>query len=101
MDEMKLFKAHFIHPRTQIPFIVYYNKSNGYVTFEKDNDIIHLLMQLEKRLIQDQQFAKHIEQANTMCETTYEAKTFKDVYELLEVLGVRKNDLNFKELFIH
>ncbi|WP_332691493.1 hypothetical protein [Halalkalibacter lacteus] len=98
---MNLYKAHFVHPHTQVPLIVYFNQSNGHVTFEKDNEILELLLKLQKELAQDKQFLENLSQASHICETQYPVESFHDVYEFLETLGVEKNDLTFQQLYIH
>ncbi|MFC0471197.1 hypothetical protein ACFFHM_12040 [Halalkalibacter kiskunsagensis] len=98
---MNLYKAHFVHPFTQVPLIVYFNQSNGHVTFEKDNEILELLLKLQKELAQDKQFLENISEASNICQTQYPVKSFTDVYEFLETLGVTKDDLTFQQLHLH
>lgn len=98
---MDLYKAHFIHPHTHVPLIIYFNKSDGYVTFEKDNEVLKLLLQLEIGLTQDEKFLKNISQTTNICETQYPLNSFNEVYQFLEQLGVEKDDLTFKQLFLH
>ena len=98
---MDLYKAHFIHPHTRVPLIVYYNKSTGYVTFEKDNEVLALLLKLDGELAEDERFIKNISQVSNMCKTQYPVSTFDDVYDFLEQLGISKEELSFKQLFLH
>jgi hypothetical protein len=98
---MNLYKAHFVHPHTQVPLIVYFNQSNGHVTFEKDNEILELLLNLQKELGQDKQFLENISEASNICETQYPVETFQDLYQFLETLGVKKDALTFQQLYIH
>ncbi len=99
--KMDLYKAHFIHPFTQVPLIIYFNQSEGHMTFEKDNEVITILLKLEKRLAEDKQFLKGISQSTNMCQTQYPVDTFNDVFEFLEMLGVNKEDLTFQQLYVH
>lgn len=98
---MDLYKAHFIHPHTQVPLIVYFNKSDGYVTFEKDEEVLKLLLQLEIGLSQDETFLTSIDQTANICQTQYPVSSFHEVYQFLEQLGIQKDDLTFKQLFLH
>lgn len=98
---MDLFKAHFIHPYTQMPLIIYFNKSEGHVTFEKDNELIRFWLKLEKELAEDKQFLQNITQPSNICNTQYPVTTFTEVYELLEQLGIDKEELAFKQLYVH
>ncbi|MBP3952376.1 hypothetical protein [Bacillus suaedae] len=98
---MNLFKAHIVHPNTQVPLIVYFNESDGHVTFEKDNEVLELLLQLQKDLAQDKKFLQNISQTNHLCKTQYPVDTFGDVYEFLGKLGIKKEDLSFQPLYLH
>ncbi|WP_227938008.1 hypothetical protein [Alkalihalobacillus deserti] len=98
---MDMYIAHFIHPHTQVPLIIYFNKRDGYVTFEKDNEILKLLLQLEIGLTQDEDFLDNISQTSNICQTQYPVNSFDEVYQFLEQLGVQKDDLTFKQLFLH
>ena len=99
---MNIYKAHFIHPYTQVPMIVYFNQSDRHVTFEKDNEVLGLLMKLEKKLAEDKQFQNDIDQTTTnMCKTQYPVDTFNDVFAFLEVLGIDKDDITFKQIYVH
>jgi hypothetical protein len=98
---MDFYKAHFIHPYTHVPLIVYFNKRDGYVTFEKDNEVLTLLLQLDVGLAEDENFLKSISQVTNMCETQYPVSTFNDLYDFLEQLGIHKDELTFKQLFLH
>ncbi|NEU31869.1 hypothetical protein GN156_13940 [bacterium LRH843] len=98
---MQLFKAHFIHPHTGMPMIIYYNKSNGYVTFEKDNEVLKIFLHLDKDLARDDQFVSILKETTNMSQTEYPVDSFEDVYELLESLGVSKEELTFTELIMH
>ena len=98
---MNLYKAHFIHPYTQVPLIIYFNQSDGHVTFEKDNEVLNLLLKLESKLALDKQFMENIGQTTNLCQTEYPVSTFSDVFEFLEVLGVSKDDLSFEQLYVH
>ncbi|WP_017728972.1 hypothetical protein [Halalkalibacterium ligniniphilum] len=98
---MKLYKAHFLHPYTHVPLIVYFNESNGVVSFEKDEEMIKLIWTFEKEMKDREQFIANIEKASYMCQSSYSVPTFDDVFEFLGKLGLRKEDLQFKQVLIH
>ncbi|ARK29006.1 hypothetical protein [Halalkalibacter krulwichiae] len=98
---MDVYKAHFIHPYTHVPLIVYFNESEGYVTFEKDQEVLQLLLQLDEDLAHDQSFLSNVNQVSNLCKTQYPVSSFKDVFEFLEHIGIGEEDLNFKQLFLH
>ncbi|GAE26370.1 hypothetical protein JCM9140_2425 [Halalkalibacter wakoensis JCM 9140] len=98
---MNLYKAHIVHPSTQVPLIVYFNESDGHVTFEKDQELLNVLIELTEGLPSKERFIKNMELASNICQTQYPVSSFKEVYEFLATLGVKKNDLSFQQLFVH
>ncbi|WP_088103156.1 hypothetical protein [Halalkalibacter urbisdiaboli] len=98
---MNLYKAHFVHPYTQVPLIVYFNERDGLVTFEKDEEILKVIFQLKQDLLTNDDFKQNLDQATNMCNTQYPVDTFKDVYEFLDKLGIESTDIQFKQVFVH
>ncbi|MCL7749338.1 MULTISPECIES: hypothetical protein [Halalkalibacter] len=98
---MNLYKAHFVHPHTQIPLIVYFNESNGHVTFEKDNEVLEILLELTEGMAANRTFLENMNLTSNICQTQYPVNSFHELYEFLEALGVNKDDLSFQQLFIH
>lgn len=93
---MDIFKAHFIHPYTKVPLIIYFNKSEGHVTFETDKEKLEMLLGGLKI-----QFIDELIEIPNICKTQYPVKTFSEVYDLLEKLGVSKGEVEFKQLYVH
>lgn len=89
---MDIFKAHFIHPYTNIPLIIYFNKSEGHVTFETD---------IEKIKSMYGPLVAELKDSPNICKTHYPVKSFSEVYELLEQIGVDREDLEFIQLYVH
>ncbi|MDT8860963.1 hypothetical protein N0O92_12040 [Alkalihalobacillus sp. MEB130] len=98
---MNLYKAHFVHPHTQIPLIVYFNESNGHVTFEKDNEVLQILLELTEGMASNKKFLKNMSLTSNICQTQYPVNTFQEVYEFLETLGIKKADISFQQLYLH
>ncbi|KHF41301.1 hypothetical protein [Halalkalibacter okhensis] len=98
---MNLYKAHFVHPHTQIPLIVYFNESNGHVTFEKDNEVLEIILELTEGMAANRKFLENMSLTSNICQTQYPVSSFHEVYEFLETLGVKKADVSFQQLYIH
>ncbi len=101
MRGMNLFKAHFIHPYTQTPLIIYFNKSEGHVTFETDQEMIKMIINIEKQWSEDRELLQQLREPPNICKTQYPVRTFSEVYELLERLGISKEELEFKQIHVH
>ncbi|MCM3762222.1 hypothetical protein M3212_15725 [Alkalihalobacillus oceani] len=98
---MNLFKAHFVHPYTQVPLIVYFNESDGHVTFEKDQEVLDILIKMEKKIGKDRKFVRDLHRTSHLCKTQYPVASFQDVFDFLEGIGVDKEDLTFQQLYVH
>lgn len=98
---MTLFKAHIVHPYTHVPLIVYFNESSGYLTFEKDQEVLQLLLQLEEELLQDKRFLTNLSKVSNLCQTQYPVSSFQDVYQFLEKLGIEEDELTFQQMYLH
>ncbi|WP_368505635.1 hypothetical protein AB3N04_08535 [Alkalihalophilus sp. As8PL] len=98
---MNLFKAHIVHPHTQIPLIVYFNERDGYVTFEKDEDVLKVLFELKDELREDTLFQVNLEQASNICMTQYPVDDLSGAILFLTKLGVDEADVEFKQMLIH
>ncbi|MDV2685865.1 hypothetical protein RYX56_15975 [Alkalihalophilus lindianensis] len=98
---MNLFKAHIVHPHTQIPLIVYFNERDGYVTFEKDEDVLKVLFELKDELREDTLFQVNLEQASNICLTQYPVDDLSEAILFLTKLGVDEADVEFKQMLIH
>jgi hypothetical protein len=98
---MNLFKAHIVHPHTQIPLIVYFNERDGYVTFEKDEDVLKVLFELKDELREDAIFQVNLEQVSNICLTQYPVDDLSGAILFLTKLGVDEDDVEFKQMLIH
>ncbi|WP_413375122.1 hypothetical protein [Alkalihalobacillus sp. 1P02AB] len=98
---MNLFKAHVVHPQTDVPLIIYFNKRDGFVTFAKDEEVINILKNIREDLWKDHVFLHNLEKINSLCETQYPVDTFEQVYEFLTKVGFKKTDVEFKQMVLH
>ncbi|WP_100406388.1 hypothetical protein [Bacillus solitudinis] len=98
---MNLYKAHFVHPYTQVPLIIYFNERDGVVTFEKDEEILNIILKLKQDLATNEEFQHNLSQTSNMCKTQYPLESFKDVYEFLDKLGIEGEELLFKQVYVH
>jgi hypothetical protein len=98
---MKLYKAHFLHPYTNVPLIVYFNENSGLLAFEKDEEVIKVMTMFESNIKDKAAFMANLEKSSHLCQTSYPVTSLEDVYEFLEQMGVEKEDIKFKPVLLH
>ncbi|ADC50205.1 MULTISPECIES: hypothetical protein [Alkalihalophilus] len=98
---MNVYKAHIVHPHTQIPLIAYFNERDGYVTFEKDEAVLNILYELKNDLEQDKYFQVNLEQASNICLTQYPVEDLSEAVLFLTKLGLSADDVEFKQMILH
>lgn len=98
---MIVYKASFIHPYTHIPFIIYFNKSEGYMTLEKDFEALELVLKMQADFGVNEEFLEQVDKASRICETVYPCGSFSELYEFLEQIGVEKEDVLFQSMYLH
>ncbi|WP_062049289.1 hypothetical protein [Bacillus sp. JCM 19034] len=98
---MVVYKASFIHPYTHIPFNIYYNKSEGYVTLEKDMETLELVLNMQTDDGMNEAFLEQVDQASSVCENVYPCDSFNELYEFLERIGVELEDISFQSMYLH
>ncbi|WP_273717031.1 hypothetical protein [Alkalihalobacillus pseudalcaliphilus] len=98
---MNLYKAHAVHPQTDVPLIIYFNKRDGYVTFAKDEEVIHILKSIREDLWENQRFLAGLDNVERLCHTQYPVSNFKEMIEFLQSVGFNKDDLEFKQMVLH
>ncbi|WP_035344370.1 hypothetical protein [Halalkalibacter hemicellulosilyticus] len=98
---MVMYKASFIHPYTHIPFIIYYNKNEGYMTLAKDEETLELVLKMQDGLGNNEEYIEQLEKANKVCETPYPCGSFGELFDFLEQIGVGKEDVTFQSMYLH
>ncbi|WP_100371804.1 hypothetical protein [Bacillus sp. FJAT-45037] len=98
---MNLYKAHVVHPHTQIPLIIYFNERDGFVTFEKDEDVLSILLELKVDIAQDEYFLTNLEKVSSICLTQYPVDNLEAVMGFLDEVGINVEEINFKQVLIH
>ncbi|GAF66584.1 hypothetical protein BTS2_3485 [Bacillus sp. TS-2] len=98
---MNLFKAHTVHPETDIPLVIYFNKRDGYMVFERDEEVITILKSVRLDLWENDSFLQNLENITKLCKTQFPVQNFDEVYEILSLMGISKSDVQFKQMILH
>ncbi|WP_096201690.1 hypothetical protein [Bacillus sp. FJAT-45350] len=97
----KLYKAYFLHPYTNVPLVVSYNKTRGILSFEKDEEMIGFLLSIKDKLKEGDSLVDNIKQTDHITKFTYPAETLDEVYDFLEKLGVEREAVNFETVLLN
>ena len=80
---MNLFKAHIIHPHTNVPLIVYFNQSDGFVSFERDEKVLQAIYSVKSELALSESFQASLKRTSHLCHTQYPLDTMDEVAGVL------------------
>ncbi|WZX99294.1 hypothetical protein NSQ26_08075 [Bacillus sp. FSL W7-1360] len=98
---MNLYKTHIIHPHTHVPLIVYYNETEGFMSFERDEAILEAMYHVERGLVLDDTFQEGLRRVNHLCETQYPLDTLKEAKKFLRKIGIDERDVYFEPVYVH
>ncbi|TSB45205.1 hypothetical protein [Alkalicoccobacillus porphyridii] len=98
---MNLYKAHIIHPHTNVPLIVYFNESDGFVSFERDEKVLQAIYSMKSDLMQSKSFQASLKRASHLCQTQYPLDTMEEVQEFLSKIGLDLKDIEFEQVYVH
>lgn len=98
---VKLFKAHIIHPYTNVPLIVYFNESDGFVSFERDEKVLQAIYLIKGDLAHNEDFQESLKRSSHLCQTQYPLDTMEEARTFLRKIGVDPKEILFEEVFVH
>ncbi|MCM2676768.1 hypothetical protein [Alkalicoccobacillus plakortidis] len=98
---MNLFKAHIIHPHTNVPLIVYFNQSDGFVSFERDEKVLQAIYSVKSELALSESFQASLKRTSHLCHTQYPLDTMDEVAEFLGKIGLDPKEIEFEQVLVH
>jgi hypothetical protein len=98
---VNLFKAHIIHPHTHVPLIVYFNQSDGFVSFERDEKVLKAIYLVKSDLAQNESFQESLKRTSHLCQTQYPLDTMEEVIEFLSKIGIDPKEIEFEQMIVH
>ncbi|GAF15495.1 hypothetical protein JCM19045_4867 [Bacillus sp. JCM 19045] len=98
---MNLFKTHIIHPHTHVPLIVYYNQSEGFVSFERDERVLKAIYNVKKDLAVNKHFQESLKRANHLCQTQYPLDSLQQAEQFLKKIGIEEKNIQFEQVYVH
>ncbi|AIC93799.1 MULTISPECIES: hypothetical protein [Shouchella] len=98
---MQLYKTHIIHPHTHVPLIVYYNQTEGFVSFERDEKVLKAIYNVKRDLALNKQFQESLRRATQLCQTQYPLDTLRQAEQFLKKLGIEEQSIKFEKVLLH
>lgn len=93
--EQRLYKAHVVHPLTNVPLVVSFNAHSGLVSFEKDEEVLSVMTSLKGVLPLEVVNDIHQNQTDHITKSSYPADTIEDVFDFLEKIGIDRYSVQF------
>lgn len=100
-SRLNLYKTHIIHPHTHVPLIVYFNETEGFVSFERDERVLNAMYNVKRDLALNKQFQESLRRATLLCETQYPLDTLKEAEEFLRKIGIDEKNIYFEQVLVH
>ncbi|MEB1805826.1 MAG: hypothetical protein LPK26_00695 [Bacillaceae bacterium] len=99
--EQAIFKAHFVHPLTDVPLIMLYNNVTGLIAFERDEEVIKVIASMKDIIPEELITEEKLSKTDHICRSTYPAGSLEDVKELLETIGINSKHIKFEKIYLH
>ncbi|WP_209124086.1 hypothetical protein [Alkalihalobacillus sp. BA299] len=99
--EQVIYKAHFVHPLTDVPLIILYNNVTGLISFERDEEVIKVITSMKELLPQEVLTEEKLSKADHICQSAYPADSLDEVIELLATIGINTNNIQFQKILLH
>ncbi|MFV8828166.1 hypothetical protein [Alkalihalobacterium sp. APHAB7] len=99
--EQAIFKAHFVHPLTNVPLIMLYNNVTGLISFERDEEVIKVITSMKDIIPEEVITEEKLSKTDHICRSAYPANSLDDVKELLETIGINAKHIKFEKIFLH
>ncbi len=98
---LNLYKTHIIHPHTHVPLIVYFNQTEGFVSFERDERVLKAIYNVKRDLALNEQFQESLRRATLLCQTQYPLDTLKQAEQFLLKIGIDEKNIHFEQVYVH
>ncbi|OLO28242.1 hypothetical protein BTR23_18130 [Alkalihalophilus pseudofirmus] len=99
--ESVIYKAHFVHPLTDVPLIILYNNVTGLISFERDEEVIKVITSMKDLLPKEVITAEKLSKTDHICKVAYPASSLDEAIELLETIGIDTNHIKFQKILLH
>lgn len=84
-----------------MPLIVYFNQTEGFVSFERDERVLNAMYNVKRDLALNKQFQESLRRATLLCETQYPLDTLKEAEEFLRKIGIDEKNIYFEQVLVH
>ncbi|WP_216830542.1 hypothetical protein [Alkalihalobacterium elongatum] len=99
--EQAIYKAHFVHPLTNVPLIILYNNVTGLISFERDEEVIKVISSMKDLMVEEVITEEKLSKTDHICQSAYPADSLDEVKDLLETIGINSNNIKFQKILLH